>query len=134
MSESFFVSSRRRHTRFDCDWSSDVCSSDLNFRWRARFFRSDVFCSWHRSPAGRGGIAGNDVIVSNCAALNVALRAPRTIGKDFAARGTIFCGIGINEQSGGALAFSRERLEAAIAVRIRVAHENDLASYADAVL
>src|SRR2546430_8363744 len=32
----FFFSSRRRHTRFDCDWSSDVCSSDLNvgdFRW-----------------------------------------------------------------------------------------------------
>src|SRR5205085_7975559 len=28
---SFFFSSRRRHTRFDCDWSSDVCSSDL---WR----------------------------------------------------------------------------------------------------
>src|SRR6266478_5742995 len=29
----FFFSSRRRHTRFDCDWSSDVCSSDLN--WEA---------------------------------------------------------------------------------------------------
>src|SRR5688572_32726930 len=27
----FFFSSRRRHTRFDCDWSSDVCSSDLAF-------------------------------------------------------------------------------------------------------
>src|SRR2546430_5734188 len=27
--ECFFFSSRRRHTRFDCDWSSDVCSSDL---------------------------------------------------------------------------------------------------------
>src|SRR2546430_5110472 len=26
---SLFISSRRRHTRFDCDWSSDVCSSDL---------------------------------------------------------------------------------------------------------
>src|SRR6266853_2607009 len=25
----FFFSSRRRHTSFDCDWSSDVCSSDL---------------------------------------------------------------------------------------------------------
>src|SRR5207237_5582463 len=25
----FFFSSRRRHTRFKCDWSSDVCSSDL---------------------------------------------------------------------------------------------------------
>src|SRR5688572_33353804 len=37
----FFFSSRRRHTRFDCDWSSDVCSSDLlqladlrRARWR----------------------------------------------------------------------------------------------------
>src|SRR2546430_7702313 len=29
MSLFFFFSSRRRHTRFDCDWSSDVCSSDL---------------------------------------------------------------------------------------------------------
>src|SRR2546430_16735056 len=31
----FFFSSRRRHTRFDCDWSSDVCSSDLgDALWR----------------------------------------------------------------------------------------------------
>src|SRR5690606_2146382 len=31
----FFFSSRRRHTRFSRDWSSDVCSSDLDFssRW-----------------------------------------------------------------------------------------------------
>src|SRR2546430_12727398 len=28
----FFFSSRGRHTRFDCDWSSDVCSSDLDLR------------------------------------------------------------------------------------------------------
>src|SRR5690606_41059116 len=28
---SFFFSSRRRHTRFSRDWSSDVCSSDLEF-------------------------------------------------------------------------------------------------------
>src|SRR5690606_2805015 len=27
--QSFFFSSRRRHTRFSRDWSSDVCSSDL---------------------------------------------------------------------------------------------------------
>src|SRR5580698_9616740 len=26
----FFFSSRRRHTRLTCDWSSDVCSSDLD--------------------------------------------------------------------------------------------------------
>src|SRR2546430_17346004 len=28
----FFFSSRGRHTSFDCDWSSDVCSSDLPIR------------------------------------------------------------------------------------------------------
>src|SRR5688572_7031816 len=35
----FFFSSRRRHTRFDCDWSSDVCSSDLtgNSSWSRKF-------------------------------------------------------------------------------------------------
>src|SRR5205085_6961829 len=27
-----FFSSRRRHTIFDCDWSSNVCSSDLTFK------------------------------------------------------------------------------------------------------
>src|SRR5690606_40512583 len=33
----FFVSSRRRHTRFSRDWSSDVCSSDL---FRAREYET----------------------------------------------------------------------------------------------
>src|SRR5207237_1919152 len=31
-----FFSSRRRHTRFKCDWSSDVCSSDLDINQLAR--------------------------------------------------------------------------------------------------
>src|SRR6202012_130976 len=30
----FFFSSRRRHTRSLCDWSSDVCSSDLSHFFR----------------------------------------------------------------------------------------------------
>src|SRR5256885_9894244 len=29
----FFFSSRRRHTRLQGDWSSDVCSSDLRGPW-----------------------------------------------------------------------------------------------------
>src|SRR5689334_24244988 len=29
----FFFSSRRRHTRWNCDWSSDVCSSDLCYAY-----------------------------------------------------------------------------------------------------
>src|SRR5436190_7689758 len=37
----FFFSSRRRHTRSLCDWSSDVCSSDLLSRSdRSRFAAS----------------------------------------------------------------------------------------------
>src|SRR2546428_9313273 len=38
----FFFSSRRRHTRSDRDWSSDVCSSDL---------ASTSSCSCAASPA-----------------------------------------------------------------------------------
>src|SRR6266849_7131933 len=38
--ESFFFSSRRRHTRSTRDWSSDVCSSDLKFP--AKFSKSAV--------------------------------------------------------------------------------------------
>src|SRR5690349_23577563 len=35
---AFFFSSRRRHTRSLRDWSSDVCSSDLQ-----RFIRNDTY-------------------------------------------------------------------------------------------
>src|SRR2546430_9471458 len=38
----FFFSSRRRHTSFDCDWSSDVCSSDLGRVWGLPLFRSTI--------------------------------------------------------------------------------------------
>src|SRR2546430_13776571 len=47
----FFFSSRRRHTRFDCDWSSDVCSSDLaNFNTRRQL---TVFYALPRGNASR---------------------------------------------------------------------------------
>src|SRR5260221_8175497 len=38
----FFFSSRRRHTRSLCDWSSDVCSSDLAFLLRAASAQATV--------------------------------------------------------------------------------------------
>src|SRR5690242_20871765 len=46
----FFFSSRRRHTRLTCDWSSDVCSSDL----------PDPIRGYQR------GVAGKKVVVGNC--------------------------------------------------------------------
>src|SRR5690606_40559757 len=39
----FFFSSRRRHTRFSRDWSSDVCSSDLSNTVNRRFILSIRF-------------------------------------------------------------------------------------------
>src|SRR5207237_1839620 len=48
---SFFFSSRRRHTRFKCDWSSDVCSSDLPkipLVQAALAYRSDAQRSLHQ--------------------------------------------------------------------------------------
>src|SRR5207253_6534769 len=35
---AFFFSSRRRHTRWPRDWSSDVCSSDLAILWFSRAY------------------------------------------------------------------------------------------------
>src|SRR5271166_4784930 len=38
----FFFSSRRRHTRWPRDWSSDVCSSDLPLRRKMRECGADA--------------------------------------------------------------------------------------------
>src|SRR5688500_19681913 len=57
---SFFFSSRRRHTRLQGDWSSDVCSSDLmTFQAHdAHFSSDDVEIFAERSPLA----AANDQI------------------------------------------------------------------------
>src|SRR2546430_7610104 len=49
----FFFSSRRRHTRFDCDWSSDVCSSDLEVE-QCPVCGKDA-CAQHRAACGYCG-------------------------------------------------------------------------------
>src|SRR5207253_5573821 len=48
----FFFSSRRRHTRWPRDWSSDVCSSDL-LRNSTRLRRSCLERTWPM-PSGIG--------------------------------------------------------------------------------
>src|SRR5688500_20328030 len=47
---SFFFSSRRRHTRLQGDWSSDVCSSDLR-RLRRRRHHVQPLPGGRRAPA-----------------------------------------------------------------------------------
>src|SRR5690625_2866320 len=46
---SFFFSSRRRHTRWPRDWSSDVCSSDLIFQGFLGIYGGLIvlFCGFH---------------------------------------------------------------------------------------
>src|SRR6266480_6697786 len=63
----FFFSSRRRHTILTCDWSSDVCSSDLSVerasprRWPAHRLpsapRASASTYWLRNrPHGREAV------------------------------------------------------------------------------
>src|SRR2546428_4373471 len=53
----FFFSSRRRHTRSDRDWSSDVCSSDLIYGILERQFRG-TFAKAERQQ----GITGENLL------------------------------------------------------------------------
>src|SRR2546430_11481002 len=55
----FFFSSRRRHTRFDCDWSSDVCSSDLDcspYSPNSRLFLNALYIDVEKLPEFQRGI------------------------------------------------------------------------------
>src|SRR5690606_23195726 len=52
----FFFSSRRRHTRFSRDWSSDVCSSDL--------YASTVRSEYRGQPVGVMHACGHDMHVA----------------------------------------------------------------------
>src|SRR5207302_4619958 len=55
----FLFSSRRRHTRFSRDWSSDVCSSDLNsvpFTGARNLYQMECppsLPAWSGSPGSR---------------------------------------------------------------------------------
>src|SRR5438876_4955085 len=53
----FFFSSRRRHTRWTGDWSSDVCSSDLDPKVTAVLRDCSCVSAPHSSvaPVGRAG-------------------------------------------------------------------------------
>src|SRR2546430_2620506 len=55
---TFFFSSRRRHTRFDCDWSSDVCSSDLASRVERSCRTIDGACGGCGTIAASPGFSG----------------------------------------------------------------------------
>src|SRR5690606_40244682 len=57
----FFFSSRRRHTRFSRDWSSDVCSSDLR-RFDKYEFCVRTHCLFQRRQVGCVHKVENDLV------------------------------------------------------------------------
>src|SRR5438034_3705453 len=90
----FFFSSRRRHTRSLCDWSSDVCSSDLRLRTRTgrwgkllpRHGRPMDSKALQDSPdVGVAVVAADWTIVewNDAAARITGLPADRVLGKTF---------------------------------------------------
>src|SRR2546430_5032598 len=66
----FFFSSRRRHTRFDCDWSSDVCSSDLSLSPCSTLTRLPPCCAstprLHRSGRERARFPPSTTVTAGC--------------------------------------------------------------------
>src|SRR4030042_2208456 len=54
----FFFASRRRHTRCSRDWSSDVCSSDLDLSFADRKIFDRI--TWAINDRGRVGLVGDN--------------------------------------------------------------------------
>src|SRR5690606_32318477 len=67
----FFFSSRRRHTRFSRDWSSDVCSSDL-YRDSRKLDRQET-----GPPTPRPAL-GNRAVLAHRPQVSTPARAART--------------------------------------------------------
>src|SRR5256885_4316827 len=91
----FFFSSRRRHTRLQGDWSSDVCSSDLDGRLYlldAEWLGSAPLSQTEPGPAIRGGFSswedddGTRWVAAPAGGLIVARSEERRVGKECRSR------------------------------------------------
>src|SRR2546430_8285301 len=87
----FFFSSRRRHTRFDCDWSSDVCSSDLIFTSWWKMKEQCPQCGLHfegRPEEGHflGAITINIGLTAGILLLGIWRSEERRVGKECRSR------------------------------------------------
>src|SRR2546430_952227 len=83
----FFFSSRRRHTRFDCDWSSDVCSSDLKIPLKVTAGTGRVALRWPRSEVVRclieefeGPVTGTSANISGFSSCASAAQVMKQLG------------------------------------------------------
>src|SRR5260370_38308900 len=82
----FFFSSRRRHTRFKCDWSSDVCSSDLDGAQSARRGGDDLRNKLALNP--RNGAPQDSRNVSGSCSGAQVRSEERRVGEEGRSRGS----------------------------------------------
>ena len=104
-----------------------------NPRHRTRLVHWNSLRPVKRRPAGRQRVAGDDEVVGDGAALDVARRAPRAPREDVALAITVIHRVGVDDQRRNAAPFSFPGLETAIAVGVRVADDGDLAAGVDAL-
>src|SRR5688572_33162529 len=78
----FFFSSRRRHTRFDCDWSSDVCSSDLTSASR----RKPTNCATSAGASRVRAKTNRHASRTNCTTNSGRRSEERRVGKECRSR------------------------------------------------
>src|SRR5260221_895973 len=84
MSLFFFFSSRRRHTRSLCDWSSDVCSSDLGIYYTPQISNA-IFAMAEGAQATAGAtVTGNIVGAPNVFFTNPIPSSQASAGLPFA--------------------------------------------------
>src|SRR2546429_5342020 len=77
----FFFSSRRRHTRCSRDWSSDVCSSDLEIPDNLDFVQAaavpEVFITAHDALFTQAGLQMGERLLVHAAGSGVCTAADR---------------------------------------------------------
>src|SRR5256885_16349598 len=89
----FFFSSRRRHTRLQGDWSSDVCSSDL-YRPDSNWEKGDIRGRMPRPYVAQLALLGARVAElageASVTAAQLARSGERRVGEEWRSRGSAY--------------------------------------------
>src|SRR5690606_40646034 len=82
----FFFSSRRRHTRFSRDWSSDVCSSDLRSSPRPRRSHLGPYPACADHNVACGGVHRPATACADVRTASASRSEERRVGKECRSR------------------------------------------------
>src|SRR5699024_11249937 len=100
----FFFSSRRRHTRSKRDWSSDVCSSDLNETFSSSSTHllinhvSKICLDFSNCSSDKSKVSSCSILFSRYSRSFSLLRSEeRRVGKECRSRWAGECGKKINK-------------------------------------